>query len=222
MSGTFSKTVPSPVNALLARYLSSLAARPLYTKALTAGILGFFQEVLANHIAGVPVYPPKDAPPPRRVLAAAKIDTRALKIAAYGFLVSAPMGHVLVGTLQRVFAGKTSSRAKIGQLLANNLIIAPIQSFVFLACMSIISGAYTSRSILSGVKAGYMKVLKVTWVTSPLAVIIAQKYLDPQLWVLFFNLVSFAIGTTFNVIIKKAKLKALADKSRKEREAGKK
>jgi len=216
-----SKTVPPPVNPLLARYLASLAARPLYTKAVTAGTLGFFQEVLANHIAGVPVYVPKDAPPPRRVLAAAKIDVRALKIAAYGFFISAPMGHVLVGTLQKAFAGKTGSAARIGQLLANNLIVAPIQTFVYLACMSIIGGAYTTKSIMGGVKAGYMKVLKVTWATSPLAVLIAQKYLDPQLWVLFFNLVSFALGTTFNVIIKKAKLKALANKQRKEREADK-
>ena len=85
--------------------------------------------MLANHIAGVPVYAPKDAPAPRRVFAAAKIDIRALKIAAYGFLISAPMGHILVGALQKAFAGKTSSKAKIGQLLANNLVIAPIQTF---------------------------------------------------------------------------------------------
>ena len=32
---------------------------------------------------------------------------------------------------------------------------------VYLACMSIIGGAYTTRSIMGGVKAGYMKVLKV-------------------------------------------------------------
>lgn len=111
---------------------------------------------------------------------------------------------------------------------------------VYLACMSIIGGAYTTKSIMGSVKAGYMKVLQarifsfilcikylpplsqVTWATSPLAVLIAQKYLDPQLWVLFFNLVSFTLGTTFNVILKKAKLKALADKRRKEREADKK
>jgi len=54
---------------------------------------------------------------------------RALKIAAYGFFISAPMGHVLVGTLQKAFAGKTGSAARIGQLLANNLIVAPIQTF---------------------------------------------------------------------------------------------
>lgn len=93
------------------------------------GILGFIQEVLSNHIAHVPVYTPKDAPAPKRALAAAKIDLRALKIAAYGFLISAPMGHILVGTLEKFFVGKTSRGAKIGQLLANNLIIAPIQTF---------------------------------------------------------------------------------------------
>ena len=112
------------------------------------------------------------------------------------------MGHVLVGTLQKAFAGKTGSAARIGQLLANNLIVAPIQTFgvfylvlydptrcypvtdlndhmcaacllgchslfcfpnvtVYLACMSIIGGAYTTKSIMGGVKAGYMKVLKV-------------------------------------------------------------
>lgn len=39
------------------------------------------------------------------------------------------MGHVLTGTLQKFFMGRTSTGAKIGQLLANNLIIAPIQTF---------------------------------------------------------------------------------------------
>ena len=82
---------------------------------------------------------PKDAPASRRAFAAAKIDVRALKIAAYGFFISAPMGHVLVGALQKVFAGKTSRSAKIGQLLANNLIIAPIQTF----------GAFPDCSLLS-------------------------------------------------------------------------
>lgn len=48
-------------------------------------------------------------------------------MAAYGAFISAPLGHVLLGTLQRAFAGKTSTRAKIAQILANNLLVAPIQ-----------------------------------------------------------------------------------------------
>lgn len=49
-------------------------------------------------------------------------------MAVYGSCVSAPLGHLLVGTLQRAFAGKTGTGAKIAQILASNLLIAPIQT----------------------------------------------------------------------------------------------
>ncbi|KAG8725777.1 hypothetical protein FRC12_024042, partial [Ceratobasidium sp. 428] len=85
-------------------------------------------EILASHFAGVPVpRPPKDAPVYSHALATAKIDARALKLAIYGFFISAPMGHFFVGLLQRAFAGRTSAGAKIAQILASNLIVAPIQ-----------------------------------------------------------------------------------------------
>jgi len=53
---------------------------------------------------------------------------KAVKMAIYGFLISAPLGHFLVGTLQKAFAGKKGTGAKIGQILASNLLIAPIQA----------------------------------------------------------------------------------------------
>ena len=88
----------------------------------------FFQEVLATHFAGVPARRvPKDAPLYAHVLARAKIESKAPKMTLYGMLVSAPMGHVLVGITQRMFAGKTGLAAKIGQLLVTNLVVAPIQ-----------------------------------------------------------------------------------------------
>jgi peroxisomal membrane protein 2 len=86
------------------------------------------QEILASHLARTPsARPPKDAPAYAHALAAAKIDMRALKLAMYGFFVSAPMGHFFVGLLQRAFAGRTGTGAKIAQILASNLIVAPIQ-----------------------------------------------------------------------------------------------
>lgn len=46
----------------------------------------------------------------------------------YGLLVSAPLSHVLIGSLQRLFAGQTGAKAKILQILATNLVVSPIQT----------------------------------------------------------------------------------------------
>jgi hypothetical protein len=90
--------------------------------------LSFLQEVIANHVAGVPVHHSKHAPLYEQALVGAKVNGRAVKMAAYGGLVSAPLNHVLVGALQRMFAGKTSTKYRVLQLLAGNLFVAPIQA----------------------------------------------------------------------------------------------
>ena len=79
-----------------------------------SGVLCFFQEVLGSHFAGVPTrHPPRASPFYYHVLASAKVDARAFKMALYGLFVSAPLNHYLVGTLQKVFAGKTGCGAKL-------------------------------------------------------------------------------------------------------------
>jgi peroxisomal membrane protein 2 len=205
------------VNPLLARYLLQLTTHPLRTKAVTTGILSFLQEVLGSNIAGVPAKRlPKDASFLAQVLARLHIDVRALKMAIYGFLVSAPLGHVLVGALQKAFAGKTSPAAKIGQILASNLLVAPIQTCAFLSSMAIINGAKTKDEVLKTVKGGFFSVIRITWVMSPLSLTIAQNFLPPELWVPFFNAVQFVLGTYFNTKVKQARLAAL--KKEKERD----
>lgn len=49
-------------------------------------------------------------------------------MALYGFFVSAPLGHFLVGLLQKAFAGKVGLKYRLAQLLASNLLVAPIQT----------------------------------------------------------------------------------------------
>lgn len=56
-----------------------------------------------------------------------------------GFFVSAPLGHTLLAILQRVFAGKTSARAKVLQIVASNLFISPIQQTVYSASACAVS-----------------------------------------------------------------------------------
>jgi len=197
-------------NQLVAKYVAALIMRPLFTKCCTSGVLSFLQEVMSCHLAGVRFIVPKEVSPSAHLLASLKIDAKAVKMAIYGFFVSAPLSHYLMGTLQKMFAGRTSRKAKLAHLLANNLIVAPIQVFVFLASMAIIHGAKTSDAVLARAKAGFSRMLAITWVVQPSAMLAAQKFVPVELWVPFFSLINFALGTAGNIKIKKMQIRAAA------------
>ncbi|MDI1487841.1 MAG: hypothetical protein OHK93_007114 [Ramalina farinacea] len=57
-----------------------------------------------------------------------------------------------------------------------------------------------------------MPVMKVSWITSPLALAFAQRFLPEHTWVPFFNIVAFVIGTWINSQTKKKRLHALRKK----------
>ncbi|KAK7064335.1 mitochondrial carrier domain-containing protein [Favolaschia claudopus] len=190
-----------------------LAVHPLRTKAITTATLCFLQEVLTPPF---PKYP--DAPVLLHLLARSHVDLRALKMAIYGFLVSAPLSHFLVGLLQKAFAGKTGTSAKIGQIVANNLLVAPVQTSAYLASMAIISGAKSVDEVVNTIKAGFFSVIRITWITSPIALTVAQRFIPVELWVPFFNAVQFVLGTYFNARVKQMRLAALAKKAEKEKE----
>jgi hypothetical protein len=210
----------APLHPLLAQYLVQLSKNPLRTKALTSATFSFLQEVIGSHAAGLPSHPtPKDASLLTKALARAHIDAKAFKMALYGFCVSAPLGHFLVGLLQKTFAGKVSLKHRLAQLLASNLLIAPIQTTAFLASMAVINGAKSVEDVIRTVKAGFLSVIRVNWVVSPLSMVIAQQFIPVELWVPFFNIVQFALGTFFNISVKRLRLAAAKkEEEQKERE----
>ncbi|KAE8395779.1 hypothetical protein BDV23DRAFT_144760 [Aspergillus alliaceus] len=184
-------------NGYLAMYLRQLQKNPLRTKMLTSGVLSAAQEYLASWIAG-------DVSKHGHYFSA-----RVPKMLLYGMFVSAPLGHFLVGILQKIFAGRTSLKAKILQILVSNLIVSPIQNVVYLSSMAIIAGARTFHQVRATVRAGFMPVMKVSWIISPVALAIAQKFLPEHTWVPFFNVVGFIIGTYVNTHTKRKRLEAL-------------
>lgn len=78
---------------------------------LTSGTLSALQEFLASWIAH------------DRSKHGHYISSRVPKMALYGALISAPLGHFLVTILQKIFAGRTSLKAKILQIVVSNLIV---------------------------------------------------------------------------------------------------
>ncbi|MCJ1363810.1 hypothetical protein MMC16_002919 [Acarospora aff. strigata] len=184
----------------LAAYLQQLQSNPLRTKMLTSGSLAALQEVLASWIAN------------DKSKHGHYISSRVPKMAVYGAFISAPLGHLLISILQKLFAGRTSLKAKILQILVSNLVVSPIQNTIYLASMAIIAGARTFHQVRATVKSGFLPVMKVSWVTSPLALAFAQKFLPEQTWVPFFNIIAFVIGTYINAHTKKKRLAALRKK----------
>lgn len=78
--------------------------------------------------------------------------------------------------------------------------------------MAIIAGATKFHQVHATWKAGFWPVMKVSWVTSPVCLAFAQKFLPEHTWVPFFNIVAFLIGTYVNTTTKKKRLAALRKK----------
>ena len=75
--------------------------------------------------------------------------------------------------------------------------------------MAIIGGARNIHQVHGTWKAGFMPVMKVSWITSPITLAFAQQFLPQETWVPFFNIVAFLIGTYINTKTKKKRLAAL-------------
>jgi len=98
-------------DAFTQSYLKQLQSNPLRTKMVTSGTLSGLQELLASWIA-------QD-----RNKDGHYFTSRVPKMAVYGSLISAPLGHVLISLLQRIFAGQTSLKAKLLQILVSNVVV---------------------------------------------------------------------------------------------------
>jgi hypothetical protein len=93
-------------------YLQQLQENPLRTKMLTSGTLSGLQEFLASWIAH------------DRSKQGHYFTSRVPKMAIYGAFISAPIGHVLITLLQKMFRGRTSLKAKVLQILVSNLVVS--------------------------------------------------------------------------------------------------
>ncbi|TVY87899.1 Peroxisomal membrane protein, partial [Lachnellula willkommii] len=172
-------------------YRLQLQHHPLRTKMLTAATLQACQEYLASYLTGM------------KNPEGGYFTDRVMKMSLYGFFVQAPLNHLLVSRLQKLFAGHTSIKAKASQILCSNLTILPIQTLALLVCQAVVRGASSLTLIKTSVKAGFVPMYRFSSVSSPLCMMFAQTFLPQDLWVPFFNAIAFCLGTTFNVIAKK-------------------
>lgn len=84
----------------------------------------------------------------------------------------------------------------VAMIIASNLLVSPIQNTAYLASLAVINGANSLGAVIKFVKSALLGIMKISWTTSPVALVVAQKFLAPETWVPFFSFISFVLGTS--------------------------
>lgn len=79
--------------------------------------------------------------------------------------------------------------------------------------MAVIAGARHWHQVEASVRAGFLPVMKLSLISSPIALAFAQQFLPQETWVPFFNIVAFVIGLYINTYAKKKRIAALRKKA---------
>ncbi|KAG7661573.1 uncharacterized protein J8A68_004942 [[Candida] subhashii] len=215
---------------LNAQYLGYLVKYPLLTKAITAGCLAGLNETIASiitsefnesKVCGVRI---------KHVF-----SQKLVKMMFYGGLISTPLSHYMYHIINnKIFKGKLSKLGKILQILTSLFTVTPTITCVFVSWISIINNYKISEGsfdlcqeikkigtvVKNGLKGGYKPTLKTALGTSFCSLVIAQNFIAPELWVVFFNIVYFFLGTYQNTKLKtlqkKLRLQKLKEQSEEE------
>lgn len=208
--------------SLNARYLFYLVKYPLFTKSITAGVLSGLNEIIASVLA-------KDYKYTRIANHRIKhvISPKIITMIIYGSLILTPISHQLYAILNKIYKGPNLSPImKVAQILTSLSVITPTLAAVFVSWLSFINNYRLPTKdfnivqeikkigaiIKNGLKKSYLPILKSSLVTSTCTLIIAQKFIQPELWVVFFNLVFFVLGTMQNTKVKKQQQQLLKKK----------
>ncbi|MCH0629954.1 Mpv17/PMP22 family protein [Kocuria palustris] len=202
----------SSLAALNAQYLAYLAKYPLLTKSVTAGILGALNEIIASVVTG-------DVPEITLfgdVKVKNLLTKKTIGLAIYGFCLLTPISHYMYGIINEIFAGPPSTLKKVLQILTSLLTVTSSVCAVYTSWVGLLNNYVPGKAgsisgevanilniIKVSMKTNYLNVYKTSFVTSGLSLIIAQKYLPPQLWVVFFSVVGFVVGTFQNAKMKR-------------------
>ncbi|CAR26255.1 ZYRO0B05434p [Zygosaccharomyces rouxii] len=194
------------------RYNRALAQKPLLTKVLTGAILASLGELTSQLTTGF--ISKKQQGILKKLSYVGKIIARnpskILLMFCYGGFINAPINHYLYGWITQITNGKIVSTKlrKLVQLIASLAIVSPIQVGCLVSALTVVNqnvgwalSKYPSM-IRENLKAKYFKILSSSLVTSTILVSIAQRYISPAKWSVFFNFAYAILGTGQNIYLK--------------------
>lgn len=199
------------VSDLNSQYLKALAKHPLFTKQVTSGVLAVLNEVIALTATGDIKLVKIGSVTFKHV-----VSVKLLVMALFGSMVTTPVTHTMYNVINhKIFPGKLSPKQRVLQLLCSLGTVTPVTAALFTAGIAIIN-QYKFKSVLLGeilrirtiagksLKQNYGRILKTSLVTSFVSIVLAQNFVPTELWVVFFSLIHFLVGTYQNIKLKRA------------------
>lgn len=169
-------------------YFAALNKHPVRTKALTSAVLSGLTELTATAIAGEK----------GEILTNRRIPHMVL----YGLVVAGPLSHYLYDGIHRVFRNRRGLVSKLLQIAAVNVVVNPILCAASLTAMAIIAGARSIKELKARFRAAYWPMVRSTWITSPILIAFAIRYIPRMAWTPTFSFSAFFLNVYQNVLVK--------------------
>lgn len=207
-------------------YLYYLLKQPLLTKSCTTASLVALNEIISTILAGdmrkLTVFTGSS-----KVSVKHPFSRKVLLMALYGCLINAPLSHYGYNVLNKVFKAPLGPTKRLAQILVSLMTMTPLMSTLMVSYVSLVNSqklslekvyanyratglaslkksfAAASEQVSAALHNNLIKVVKSSLVTSPVAMAVAQNYVPPQLWVVFFNFIYFVLGTYQNTMVKR-------------------
>lgn len=209
------------------RYCQQLQARPLTTKAVTLVFFAMLNEQLASFFAGDIKKVTAHIPFTKcEVCVPHTVTSRVPLMGLFALLVNTPLTHYGYRLIQKLVPSPLTPRKRLLQILLSTGIITPVFCACFVSWIGLINNLskikdafqhdqatclltklrnslrFVSTIILSALKSSFVKVASTSVVTSPVFMVLAQKFVIPEGWAVFFAFCYFIVGTYNNTRVK--------------------
>lgn len=205
------------------RYTNQLQKKPLLTKSLTLIFFALLNEQLASFFAGdIQCLKLSD-----NINIYHTLTSRVPLMGVFAGLINAPFTHYGYQLIQKLVPAPLTTRKKILQILLSTGIITPIFCAFFVSWIGIINNLklllnqlksnsqnttlklklinffkLIGKIVKNSLFTNFIRVSSTSVITSPIFMLLAQKFVIPEAWSVFFAFCYFIVGTYNNTKVK--------------------
>lgn len=210
------------------KYCNQLESYPLSTKAITLAFFALFNEQLASFFAGdIKKLNVKIPLTKYSFFIPHTLTSKVPLMGLFALIINAPLTHYGYRIIQKLVPSPLTPRKRLLQILLSTGVITPIFCACFVSWIGLINNlskfknifknnendksltlklksliSVFIKTVVSSLKSSYIRVVSTSIVTSPVFMFLAQKFIIPEAWAVFFAFCYFIVGTYNNTKVK--------------------